>query len=122
MRRLKKGPIKGSKAKAKRKRMTETTHPITSVNFIYPIDNPPQILTVKRSLIYPPMKPSKLLISYIFMHYLTIDVVKGKRAIFLALFMATVSILWCFAQLPLILLGMILPRSVVNIRSDFESL
>ena len=122
MKRLKIGPMKGSKTKAERKRMTVMTHPITSVNFIYPIDNPSQILTVKWSLLYPPMKPGKLLISDSSMHYLTTDVVKGKRAIFLALFMATVSILWCFAQLPDILLGMILPRSVVKIRSDFASL
>lgn len=122
MRRLKKGPINGSKAKAKRKRMTVTAHPITSVNFIYPIDDPPQILTLKQSLMSPPVKRSGLLISSPCIPYLTTDVVKGKRAIFLALFMATVSILWCFAQLPLILLGMIFPRSVVNIRSDFESL
>jgi hypothetical protein len=55
-------------------------------------------------------------------HYLIIDVVKGKRAIFLALLMATVSILWCLAQLPEILRGMILPRSVVKYLSDLASL
>ncbi len=55
-------------------------------------------------------------------HYLIIAVVKGKRAIFLALLMATVSILWCLAQLPEILRGMILPRSVVKYLSDLASL
>lgn len=57
-----------------------------------------------------------------FPHYLILEVVNGRRAIFLALFMATVSILWCFAQLPEILRGMILPRSVVKYLSILESL
>lgn len=58
----------------------------------------------------------------LFPHYLIVEVVNGRRAIFLALFMATVSILWCFAQLPEILRGMILPRSVVKYLSILESL
>jgi len=57
-----------------------------------------------------------------FPHYLTVEVVNGRRAMFLALFMATVNILWCFAQLPEILRGMILPRSVVKYLSILESL
>jgi hypothetical protein len=57
-----------------------------------------------------------------FPHYLILEVVNGRRAIFLALLMATVSILWCFAQLPEILRGMILPRSVVKYLSILESL
>lgn len=57
-----------------------------------------------------------------FPHYLIVDVVNGRRAIFLALFIATVSILWCLAQLPEILRGMILPRSVVKYLSILESL
>lgn len=57
-----------------------------------------------------------------FPHYLIMDVVNGRRAIFLALFMATVSILWCLAQLPEILRGTILPRSVVKYLSILESL
>lgn len=57
-----------------------------------------------------------------FPHYLIVEVVNGRRAMFLALFMATVSILWCFAQLPEILRGMILPRSVVKYLSILESL
>jgi len=47
--------------------------------------------------------------------YLTTEVVKGNSAIILALFIASVNIRWCLAQLPEILLGIILPRSVVNI-------
>jgi len=58
----------------------------------------------------------------LFAHYLIVEVVNGRRAIFLALFMATVSILWCFAQLPEILRGMILPRSVVKYLSILASL
>ena len=58
----------------------------------------------------------------LFPHYLIVEVVNGRRAIFLALFMATLSILWCFAQLPEILRGMILPRSVVKYLSILESL
>jgi hypothetical protein len=57
-----------------------------------------------------------------FPYYLILDVVNGRRAIFLALFMATDSILWCLAQLPEILRGMILPRSVVKYLSILESL
>jgi hypothetical protein len=47
-------------------------------------------------------------------NYLTIDVVKGNKAIFLALLMASVRIRWCLAQLPEILRGVIFPRSVVK--------
>jgi sterol desaturase/sphingolipid hydroxylase (fatty acid hydroxylase superfamily) len=44
----------------------------------------------------------------------TRDVVYGSKAMFLALLMATASIRWCLAQLPEILHGVILPRSVVK--------
>jgi hypothetical protein len=46
--------------------------------------------------------------------YRTVDVVKGNRAIFLALLMANDSIRWCLAQLPEIRHGVIFPRSVVK--------
>jgi hypothetical protein len=46
--------------------------------------------------------------------YLTVDVVKGNRAMFLALLMANDSIRWCLAQLPEIRHGVIFPRSVVK--------
>jgi len=47
-------------------------------------------------------------------HRYFITVVKGKMAMFLALFMAVVISLWCLAQLPDILRGMIFPLSVMK--------
>jgi hypothetical protein len=55
-------------------------------------------------------------------NYLTVDVVNGNKAMFLALFMASVSVRWCLAQLPEILRGVIFPRSVVKYRSVLASL
>ncbi len=45
-----------------------------------------------------------------------VAVVKGKMAMFRALLTATVICLWCFAQFPEILRGMIFPRSVTKKR------
>jgi hypothetical protein len=63
------------------------------------------------------LKSSKELVLRLFqevLDYFTIDVVKGNKAIFLALLIATITLRWCFAQLPEILDGVILPRSVVK--------
>jgi len=46
--------------------------------------------------------------------YTDVAVVKGRIAMFRALFTAAVTCLWCFAQFPEILRGMILPRSVMK--------
>jgi hypothetical protein len=43
-------------------------------------------------------------------------------AMVLARLIASVNKRWCLAQVPEIRLGMILPRSVVKYRRDFESL
>ena len=43
---------------------------------------------------------------------------KGRRARALDLLTSVVSILWCFAQVPVILLGRILPLSVMKRRSE----
>jgi hypothetical protein len=85
--------------------MADPVHPITSENFIDSL-NRHTSPNVKRLDVgvFPPDESC----------YLRIEVVNGSRAIFLALFMATVSILWCLAQFPEILRGMIFPRSVVN--------
>ncbi len=54
--------------------------------------------------------------------YLITEVVYGNKAIFLARLIANANWRWCFAQLPDILLGVILPRSVVKYLSVLVSL
>jgi hypothetical protein len=46
-------------------------------------------------------------------YFLCYSATYGSNAIDLALFIALVTILWCLAQAPVILLGNILPLSVV---------
>jgi hypothetical protein len=47
---------------------------------------------------------------------------KGNVAMLRALLIATVSDLWCFAQVPEMRRGMIFPRSVIKYLNVFESL
>jgi hypothetical protein len=54
--------------------------------------------------------------------YISTDPTKGSMAMVLARLIASVNKRWCLAQVPEIRLGMILPRSVVKYRRDFESL
>jgi len=46
--------------------------------------------------------------------YTAVAVVNGRIAMLRALLMAAVTSLWCLAQLPEILRGMIFPRSVIK--------
>jgi hypothetical protein len=57
-----------------------------------------------------------LILLFIFITYVAVTV-KGIIAIERALFIALVIDLWCLAQLPEILLGIIFPRSVTKCRS-----
>jgi hypothetical protein len=109
--RQKKGPKKGIKAEAKRIIEARLTHPRTSVVFMGSQD----LLTAQRL-------NQSLGLFREDQDYLTREVVYGSNAIFLALFMASASSRWCFAQLPEILLGVILPRSVVKYLSVRGSL
>ena len=48
--------------------------------------------------------------------------VNGTSAIILAVLTAAAKFLWCFAQVPVNLLGIILPLYVINWRKSFASL